>query len=83
MVSSASHSELTAASLKQIKDDLSNLCMEARLSLEMEMENNKDLLSQVNTSFQTIVSKYSKLNEAYTVECARRRKVGPVEISNG
>ena len=78
MVSSVGSSEITAASLKQIKEDLSNLCMEARLSLEMEMENNRDMLSQVNASFQSLVSKYSALNEAYQVECARRRKVGLV-----
>lgn len=76
-------SEKTVSSLKQIKDDLSNLCMEMRLSLEMERENNKDLLSQVNASFQSLVSKYSTLSEAYKVECARRRKVVLIGLCDG
>ena len=76
-------SDITVSSLKQIKDDLSNLCMEMRLSLEMERENNRDLLSQVNASFQSLVSKYSTLSEAYKVECARRRKVVIAGLCDG
>lgn len=49
--------------------------MEARLSLEMEMQDTKTTLSQVNSSFQTILSQYSVMREAYMKECARRRKV--------
>lgn len=66
---------ITLDGLKQIREDLSNVCMEARLSLEMEMQDTKATLSQVNSSFQTILSQYSVMRDAYVKECARRRKV--------
>ena len=66
---------ITHDGLKQIREDLSNLSMEARLSLEMEMQDTKTTLSQVTSSFQTILSQYSVMREAYMKECARRRKV--------
>ena len=62
-------------SMRKIHDDLVNLSMETRLSLEFEKKENDAMFSQVTSSLTTIVEKYQQLNTLYVKECERRRKV--------
>ena len=62
-------------SMRKIHDDLVNLSMETRLSLEFEKKENDSMFSQVSSSLTTIVEKYQQLNALYVKECERRRKV--------
>lgn len=62
-------------SMKKIREDLVNVSMETRLSLELGLQDTKSSLSQVNSSLLSIVEKYQSLNFLYVNECARRRKV--------
>lgn len=62
-------------SMRKIHDDLVNLSMETRLSLEFEKKENDVMFSQVTSSLTTIVEKYQQLNTLYVKECERRRKV--------
>ena len=61
--------------MNELKDQLQNLAMETRLSLEMQMEGTASSIMQLNSSLQTIVEKYQQLNALYVNECSRRRKV--------
>ena len=61
--------------IKKLKDDIVNLSIETRLSMEMEMEGTSSLFSKVNSSLQSIVEKYQQLNKLYVKECSQRRKV--------
>ena len=70
-----SYFEDTVKRINQLKDDIVNLSMETRLSVEMEMEGTLSLFSKVNASLQSIVEKYQQLNKLYVKECAHRRKV--------
>lgn len=58
-----------------MKNDLINLSMEARLSIELEIRDNKEVIEQLSSSIQSLTEKYQELNGLYVTECERRRRV--------
>ena len=61
--------------IQNLKNDLMNLSMEARLSIELEIRDNKDVIEQLSSSIQSLTEKYQELNGLYVTECERRRCV--------
>ena len=62
--------------IQSLKNDLMNISMEARLSIELEMRDNKEMVSSLSRNVESLSSKYQELNDLYVKECARRRRVG-------
>lgn len=52
-----------------------NLSMEARLSIELEIRDNKELIERLSSCVRSLTEKYQKLNSLYAKECERRRIV--------
>ena len=61
--------------IQSLKNDLMNISMEARLSIELEMRDNKAIVSSLSRNVDSLSSKYQELNDLYVKECARRRRV--------
>ena len=61
--------------IQSLKNDLINLSMEARLSIELEIRDNKEVIEQLSSSIQLLTEKYQELNGLYVTECERRRSV--------
>lgn len=61
--------------IQSLKNDLMNISMEARLSIELEMRDNKEMVSSLSRNVESLSSKYQELNDLYVKECARRRRV--------
>lgn len=69
-------SEVSLKSIQSIRDELVNLSMELRLSVEMEINDIRGVINQISSALNTITERYRTLNSAYLKECAHRRKVG-------
>ena len=52
-----------------------NLSMEARLSVELEMNSYKELNSKLSETIQSLTDKFRQLNTLYLQECEKRREV--------
>lgn len=50
--------------------------MELRLSVEMEINDIRNVINQMSSALNTLTERYRTLNSAYLKECAHRRKVG-------
>ncbi|KAK8811157.1 hypothetical protein WA538_005318 [Blastocystis sp. DL] len=61
--------------IQSLKNDLMNISMEARLSIELEMRDNKAIVSSLSRNVDSLSSRYQELNDLYVKECARRRRV--------
>lgn len=61
--------------IQSLKQDLMNLSMEARLSVEMEMNSYKELHSKLGLTIQSLTDKYRLLSTLYLQECEKRRQV--------
>ena len=49
--------------------------MELRLSVEMEINDIRNVINQMSSALNTLTERYRTLNSAYLKECAHRRKV--------
>lgn len=61
--------------IQGIREDLVNLSMELRLSVEMELSDMQGVIGQLTSTLQNLAERYRALNSAYIKECDYRRKV--------
>ena len=61
--------------IQSLKQDLMNLSMEARLSVELEMNSYKEMHSKLSLTIQSLTDKFRQLNTLYLQECEKRRQV--------
>ena len=61
--------------IQRIREDLVNLSMELRLSVEMELSDMQGVIAQLTSTLQNLAERYRTLNSAYIKECDYRRKV--------
>ena len=61
--------------IQGIREDLVNLSMELRLSVEMELSDMQRVISQLTSILQNLAERYRTLNSAYIKECNYRRRV--------
>lgn len=67
--------------IQSLKQDLMNMSMEARLSIELETKDYKEMNAKLSTTIQTLVEKYQQLNALYLQECEKRRKVSVLALN--